>query len=101
MTLDQAPEDILREEQERNPPVATHNHPTSIKEHGLADGCPRCDEHAEDPFLGLDDGNMEQLIDRLADRTDSRSANEGLAMARLARAMVRARNLYRNGWRPQ
>lgn len=81
--------------------MTSHNHPVSIREHGLADGCPRCDEHAGSPFDGLDDNNMKQLVYRLANRTDSRSENEALAMAQVAKVMVRARNLLRNGWRPQ
>jgi len=74
-------------------------HP-SIRENGLADGCPRCGEHAEYPFEGLDDGNMESLIDRIASQDESRSVNEDDAMRVVSKAMGRAQVLYQRGWRP-
>lgn len=81
--------------------VATHNDHPSIRDSGLADGCPRCKEHAEYPFEGLDSGNMESLIDRIADGTDSRSVNEDDAMRVISKAMGRAQVLYLRGWRPR
>jgi hypothetical protein len=74
-------------------------HP-SIRENGLDDGCPRCKEHAERPFDGLDDGNMEVLIDRIADVLDPRSKNEAIAMYRITTVMSKANKLYQRGWRP-
>ncbi|KKL54079.1 hypothetical protein LCGC14_2269050 [marine sediment metagenome] len=74
-------------------------HP-SIRENGLADGCPRCKEHSEYPFEGLDDGNMENLIDRIASQDESRSVNEDDAMRVVSKAMGRAQVLYQRGWRP-
>lgn len=80
--------------------MTTHNHFTSIRELGLADHCPRCDEHAERPFDGLDDDNMEALVDRIADVLDPRSKNEAIAMYRITTVISKANKLYRHGWRP-
>lgn len=33
--------------------------------HGLHDGCPRCEEHAEHPIQSLDDANLGRIV-RLA-----------------------------------
>lgn len=74
-------------------------HP-SIRENGLDDGCPRCSEHAERPFHGLDDGNMESLIDRIADQAEPRSVNEAMAMSKFKDAMAMATVLWQRGWRP-
>ena len=74
-------------------------HP-SIRENGLADGCPRCGEHAEYPFEGLDDGNMECLIDRVVDKATPRSTQEAIAMAKVSDAMAKATVLWERGWRP-
>jgi len=38
-------------------------HPDSHT-HGLADDCPRCAEHADDPFASLDANNLRMLYDR-------------------------------------
>lgn len=52
-------------------------HPDSHDE-GLADGCPRCAQHAADPFAGLDDRNLQVLIDRtLRDRFGSYAEEAG------------------------
>ena len=114
MTQDRAPEDILREEQElekysempgtleeRRNTVTTHNHPASIKEHGLADSCLRCRELADRPFSYMDDGNLERLIDLIADGAEPRSVNEDNAMRSVGRVMLQANTLYRLGWRPR
>lgn len=42
--------------------MASHGpHPDSHT-HGLADGCPRCQEHAEHPERGLDRDNIRRLL---------------------------------------
>lgn len=46
-------------------------HPDSHT-HGLADDCPRCAEHAVDPVLTLDDGNLARIV-RLAVNLDRHS----------------------------
>ncbi|KKL26925.1 hypothetical protein LCGC14_2390350 [marine sediment metagenome] len=74
-------------------------HP-SIRENGLADGCPRCGEHAEYPFEGLDDGNLDNLINRVVDKETPRSTQEAIAMAKASDAMTKATVLWRRGWRP-
>ena len=67
-------------------------HPRS-HEHGLADGCPRCAEHAEYPFDGLDEENLTVLVERLTKRLPARSANEAGAMGQVKAIMQKARML--------
>jgi hypothetical protein len=75
-------------------------HP-SIRDHGLADDCPRCAEHAEDPVACLDDGNLRDLIYRtmrwMRDEDLARSATELVAMRKLERHVVTARAMHRLG----
>ncbi len=78
--------------------MSSHTQHGSIHEEGLADNCPRCDEHAARPFDGLDDGNMENLIAMVVNDLPSRSDNERLAMYKVEGAMRLARALRRNGW---
>ena len=81
--------------------MTTHIVHPSIRENGLADGCPRCGEHAERPFEGLDDGDMESLIDRVVDRATPRSTQEAIAMAQVMNAIAKATVLWERGWRPR
>ena len=74
-------------------------HP-SIRENGLADGCPRCGEHAEYPFEGLDNGNLQVLIDRIENEARPRGTNEARAMGKVRTAIIYAEVLWRQGWRP-
>ena len=69
--------------------MATHSiHPNSHT-NGLADGCERCEEHAEHPFDGLDDENLSILLIRVRNDDPPRSNNEALAMHRV-RSVIRA-----------
>lgn len=54
-------------------------HPDS-HEHGLADDCPRCGEHAQHPFESLDDANLLNLLSRVNLDLPARSDNERKAM---------------------
>lgn len=54
-------------------------HPFS-HEHGLADGCPRCEEHATHPFESLDRHNLSELIRRVKENLPARSRAEADAM---------------------
>lgn len=65
--------------------MASHTFHPDTHEHGLADGCPRCDEHAERPWVGLDAENLENLRDRIANALPARSDNEARAMCNLVR----------------
>lgn len=58
-------------------------------EHGLFDGCPRCEEHAQDPLLSLDTRNLVLLAERVRNGESARSENERLAMERIERAIAR------------
>lgn len=51
--------------------------------HGLADGCPRCDQHAEHPEASLDRQNQALLRLRIEKGLPARSANEAKAMSKL------------------
>lgn len=72
----------------------THGPHDDVHTHGLADGCPRCDEQAAQPFETLDDTVLGNLVDRtrlwqvndLAG--DPRSENERKAMRVVEVAML-------------
>lgn len=64
--------------------MTCHSYHPDTHTHGLADGCPRCDEHAAHPELGLDQGNLAALRARLAEGLPARSANEAKAMINLS-----------------
>ncbi len=80
--------------------MSSHNVHPSIREHGLADDCPRCSEHAECPFEGLDKENLTIMVANVFLNRTSRSTNESIAMLKVAQAMNVAEKLYRHGWRP-
>jgi hypothetical protein len=75
-------------------------HPDS-HEHGLADGCPRCAEHAVDPVASLDDQNFDLLVGRtvlwMQDQEFPRSDTEKAAMRVIESHLVFCRRM---GWRP-
>ena len=73
--------------------MTTHTFHPDTHEYGLADGCPRCDEHAERPLDGLDQENLANLIDRVQRHEEPRSANEYRAMYMLEKALLVARQL--------
>lgn len=60
---------------------------------GLADGCPRCAEHAKDPLVTLDDLNIRDLVTRAVDETPARSETEALAIREVERVLFRAAKL--------
>lgn len=73
-----------------------------IHTHGLADGCPRCEEQAGMPFETLDDDNLIALVERtgrwMNDETEdalARSRNEQRAMSLVEVALVHRRMLDR------
>ena len=63
--------------------MSTHGPHPPTHTHGLADGCPRCAEHAEHPFESLDAKNLRALIERLNLDLPARSDNEVIAMRAL------------------
>lgn len=73
----------------------THTTHEEIREHGLADGCPRCEEHAQDPFRSLDDGNLNELLIRAENDERPRSQNEGIAMNKVRDALQHEKRLAR------
>lgn len=66
--------------------MATHTFHPDTHVYGLADGCPRCDEHAQNPMVGLDSANLAALRHRLAHALPARSENEARAMVNLSEA---------------
>ena len=73
--------------------MASHSQHPDSHTNGLADGCERCDEHAENPFSGLDDDNLRALLVRVIDDLPARSNNEMLAMRNMRTAVNVARRL--------
>jgi len=75
----------VRDTIRRHGPVTHSPHPP-IQTDGLADGCPRCDQHAADPFVSLDEVCLRELVSRLRDGKSPRSDNEARAMDVVRRA---------------
>ena len=80
--------------------VAHARHPDS-HEHGLADDCPRCAEHAANPFVGLDAENLTKLYDRtkqwMNDNAMPRSDTELAAMRLVGRTIEGIKKLQQIG----
>lgn len=56
--------------------MTTHTYHEDSHTHGLADGCPRCEEHAEHPERNLDSRNLKRLMEgKLYTRLDQVAAN--------------------------
>ena len=77
--------------------MTVHGPHASIAGYGLADGCNRCNEHARKPLDGLDDGNLAELVRRVRNQMSPRSANEGIAMAKVMDGMTAAERLKSAG----
>ena len=79
----------------------THIAHPRIVEHGLVDGCPRCEEIAADPFADLDDDNLADLVTRtrlwMEDGASPRSDAELRAMRTVETTLVGAKRLERIG----
>lgn len=79
--------------------MAVHSQHPTTHEHGLADDCPRCAQHAAEPFIGLDDANLAALVERtvawMRDEEFPRSDVEAQAMSVVETAIVQARRLLR------
>ena len=69
--------------------MSSHSYHPDTHTNGLADKCPRCQEHAERPFNSLDDENLQNLVDRIRHDLEPRSFNESLAMLTVRRALSR------------
>lgn len=67
-------------------------------EFGLADDCPRCAEHAQHPFEGLDSRNLAALAQRIEGDKEPRSKNERTAMHLIRGVMDRTVALKQVGW---
>ena len=68
----------------------THTVHTDVSVAGLADGCPRCLEHAADPVRDLDLENLRFIVNLAANRDlRPRSDAEGRAAANVLTAMER------------
>ena len=73
--------------------MSTHTFHPDTHEFGLADNCPRCEEHADHPLAGLDDHNLRVLLRRIEEHLPHRSVNEGIAMANLRDVLVQMERL--------
>lgn len=68
----------------------THTVHEDISSHGLAPGCPRCAEHAENPIRDLDTENLRVLVNLAVNRDiRPRSVAEEVAAANVLTAMER------------
>lgn len=70
--------------------MSAHTYHPDTHEHGLADDCERCEEHAEHPILTLDSENLHELVRRVVAGEEGRSRNEREAMSRVKRALDEA-----------
>lgn len=75
--------------------MSSHGPHPPTHEHGLADGCERCAEHAERPLDALDDVNLGHLIDRVLDGSDDRSDVERTARIGVEQALRAGQKLAR------
>ncbi len=66
----------------------THTVHDDVHEHGLADACDRCNEHAQQPLLNLDNETLSNLFARTCAGEPARSENEGIAMFNLERILL-------------
>jgi hypothetical protein len=73
--------------------MSSHTYHEDTHEFGLADDCPRCEEHAEHPFDSLDSENILALLDRIENNLPARSDNEARAMQKMALHMAHERHL--------
>lgn len=81
--------------------TAHASHEASL-EVGLADGCPRCEEHAQRPLDSLDAAHLNDLWLRMVrweylDAEDARPRSEAEALA-MSSLREHARFLRRVGW---
>ena len=60
--------------------MASHTYHPDTHQYGLAEGCPRCEEHAEHPLTSLDEENITMLRLRVLEGWRPRSENERKAM---------------------
>ena len=67
--------------------MASHTYHPDTHTEGLADDCPRCDQHAVMPLEGLDEINITAIKLRVLDNLLPRSRNEALAMEKIRAAI--------------
>jgi hypothetical protein len=68
--------------------MSTHTIHEDISTHGLAAGCPRCWEHAENPTRDLDHENLRTLVMMAVDRgIRPRSEPEAVAVSNVLSIM--------------
>lgn len=67
--------------------MSTHTVHQDIHSHGLADGCPRCEEHSHNPLATLDDKVITNLLRRVASGEPGRSDNEDTAMLNIKQVL--------------
>jgi hypothetical protein len=60
--------------------MSQHTYHPDSHEYGLADECPRCEEHGRHPIESLDGANLNALVERVRNDEESRSENEAAAM---------------------
>jgi hypothetical protein len=73
--------------------MTVHTIHPDTHEFGLADDCERCREHAIEPFVGLDDTNLINLIRRVEVGDPARSTTESIAMGKVRDALYLAKRV--------
>lgn len=73
--------------------MTTHTAHEDVHTHGLADGCPRCAEHAYEPFVSLDETTLRNLVRRVYDGESGRSDYEDMAMINVKQMLDQAAEL--------
>jgi hypothetical protein len=77
--------------------MTVHSYHPGILEHGLADGCERCQAIAANPVDLLDDACLLELASRVHHHHHARSSAEAAAMSRIEDIIRRHAHLRRIG----
>ncbi len=76
--------------------MTIHTRHPDTHDNGLADDCPRCAEHAEAPWRGLDQENLSRIIRcAVGDRSEALTYTDQLAAVAVLNTLERAGHMYR------
>jgi hypothetical protein len=75
--------------------MTIHNVHPDTHTHGLADDCPRCAEHAENPIRSLDHENLRRIMELAVDQGGSATYLDQVAAANVLTTLERAGHLAR------
>lgn len=75
--------------------MTMHSFHPDTHEHGLADDCPRCAEHAAHPIQSLDHENLRRIMELALDQGRAATYHDQVAAAQVLTALERAGHLAR------